>query len=73
VAGVLGRREQAAYFGLYNLRRRHQGLEDRTLDEVYWPTLRGHVLTSGYSLTHSRKLSKGTPGHLSHTLSAIPL
>ena len=34
------RRELAAYFDLYNLRRRHQGLEDRTPDEVYWSTLR---------------------------------
>jgi putative transposase len=34
------RRELAAYFDLYNMRRRHQGLEDRTPDEVYWSTLR---------------------------------
>jgi len=34
------RRELAAYFDFYNLRRRHQGLEDRTPDEVYWSTLR---------------------------------
>jgi putative transposase len=33
------RRELAAYFDFYNLRRRHQGLEDRTPDEVYWSTL----------------------------------
>ncbi len=35
------RRELAAYFDFYNLRRRHQGLEDRTPDEVYWSTLPG--------------------------------
>jgi putative transposase len=34
------RRELAAYFDFYNKRRRHQGLEDRTPDEVYWSTLR---------------------------------
>jgi len=34
------RRELAAYFDFYNRRRRHQGLEDRTPDEVYWSTLR---------------------------------
>jgi putative transposase len=34
------RRELAAYFDFYNTRRRHQGLEDRTADEVYWSTLR---------------------------------
>jgi putative transposase len=34
------RRELAAYFDFYNLRRRHQGLEGRTPDEVYWSTLR---------------------------------
>jgi putative transposase len=33
------RRELAAYFDLYNIRRRHQGLEGRTPDEVYWSTL----------------------------------
>lgn len=33
------RRELAAYFDFYNTRRRHQGLEDRTPDEVYWSTL----------------------------------
>jgi len=33
------RRELAAYFDFYNQRRRHQGLEDRTSDEVYWSTL----------------------------------
>ena len=33
------RRELGAYFDFYNLRRRHQGLEDRTPDEVYWSTL----------------------------------
>jgi putative transposase len=34
------RRELAAYFEFYNRRRRHQGLADRTPDEVYWSTLR---------------------------------
>ena len=34
------RRELAAYFDLYNMRRRHQGLQDRTPDQVYWSTLR---------------------------------
>jgi putative transposase len=34
------RRELAAYFDFYNHRRRHQGLADRTPDEVYWSTLR---------------------------------
>ena len=34
------RRELAAYFDFYNTRRRHQGLKDRTPDEVYWSTLR---------------------------------
>lgn len=34
------RRELAAYFDFYNRRRRHQGLGDRTPDEVYWSTLR---------------------------------
>jgi putative transposase len=29
----------AAYFEFYNSRRRHQGLDDRTPDEVYWTTL----------------------------------
>ena len=33
------RRELAAYFDFYNRRRRHQGLADRTPDEVYWSTL----------------------------------
>jgi len=33
------RRELAAYFDFYNTRRRHQGLEGRTPDEVYWSTL----------------------------------
>jgi len=33
------RRELRAYFDFYNLRRRHQGLKDRTPDEVYWATL----------------------------------
>jgi putative transposase len=34
------RRELAVYFDFYNRRRRHQGLADRTPDEVYWSTLR---------------------------------
>jgi putative transposase len=34
------RRELTAYFDFYNRRRRHQGLEDRTPDEVYRSTLR---------------------------------
>ena len=29
----------AAYFEFYNSRRRHQGLDDRTPDDVYWTTL----------------------------------
>jgi len=33
------RTELTAYFDFYNRRRRHQGLEDRTPDEVYWSTL----------------------------------
>jgi putative transposase len=33
------RRELAAYFDFYNMRRRHQGLKGRTPDEVYWSTL----------------------------------
>jgi putative transposase len=33
------RRELAAYFEFYNQRRRHQGLDDRTPDEVYLTTL----------------------------------
>lgn len=33
------RHELGAYFDLYNHRRRHQGLDDRTPDEVYWTTL----------------------------------
>jgi putative transposase len=39
---VEARRELAAYFDFYNHRRRHQGLEDRTPDEVYWATLQTH-------------------------------
>jgi putative transposase len=34
------RRELAAYFDFYNKRRRHQGIGNRTPDEVYWSTLR---------------------------------
>jgi len=37
---VEARRELGAYFDFYNRRRRHQGLNDRTPDEVYWSTLR---------------------------------
>jgi putative transposase len=33
------RRGLTAYFEFYNQRRRHQGLDDRTPDEVYWSTL----------------------------------
>ncbi len=33
------RRELAAYFIFYNQRRRHQGLNKRTPDQVYWSTL----------------------------------
>ena len=33
------RRELAAYFDFYNMRRRHQGLKDQTPDQVYWSTL----------------------------------
>jgi putative transposase len=34
------RRGLGAYFDFYNHRRRHQGLSDRTPDQVYWATLR---------------------------------
>ena len=34
------RLELAAYFEFYNMRRRHQGFEDQTPDQVYWSTLR---------------------------------
>ncbi len=37
------RTELAAYFDFYNHRRRHQGLSDRTPDQVYWSTLRTQV------------------------------
>lgn len=33
------RRELAAYFDFYNHRRKHQGLEGKTPDQVYWSTL----------------------------------
>ena len=33
------RRELAAYFDFYNTRRRHQGLGNRTPDDVYCSTL----------------------------------
>jgi putative transposase len=36
---VEARHELAAYFKFYNSRRRHQGLDDRTPNEVYWTTL----------------------------------
>ncbi len=35
------RKGLAAWFGRYNKERRHQGLDDRTPDEVYWGTLPG--------------------------------
>jgi putative transposase len=35
------RRELTTYFKFYNERRRHQGLDSRTPDEVYWTTLPG--------------------------------
>jgi putative transposase len=34
-----GRRELTKFFERYNMRRPHQGLDDRTPDEVYWSTL----------------------------------
>jgi putative transposase len=34
------RRELRDYFAFYNLRRKHQGLDGRTPDKVYWSTLR---------------------------------
>jgi putative transposase len=33
------RQELKAYINFYNCRRRHQGLDGRTPDEVYWTTL----------------------------------
>ena len=36
---VEARHGLAAYFEFYNSRRRHQRLDDRTPDEVYWTTL----------------------------------
>jgi putative transposase len=33
------RQELAKYFDRYNIRRRHQGLDDMTPDEVYWNTI----------------------------------
>jgi putative transposase len=33
------RKELAAYFDFYNMRRRHQGLDNRTPNEIYWSTL----------------------------------
>ena len=35
------RKELTKWFDRYNRRRRHQGLDDRTPDEVYWSTLPG--------------------------------
>ncbi len=34
------RRELASYFDFYNKRRRHQGLNNCTPNDVYWSTLR---------------------------------
>jgi putative transposase len=36
---VTARNELKKWFGRYNARRRHQGLDNRTPDEVYWCTL----------------------------------
>lgn len=36
---VEARRQIGTYFNFYNMNRRHQGLEDRFPDEVYWNTL----------------------------------
>jgi putative transposase len=36
---VEARHGLAAYFEFYNSRRRHQGLDDKTPDEVYFTTL----------------------------------
>jgi putative transposase len=33
------KKELAKFFDRYNMRRSHQGLDDRTPDEVYWSTL----------------------------------
>jgi putative transposase len=33
------RLELGNYFEFYNYQRRHQGLDERTPDEVYWTTL----------------------------------
>ena len=35
------KKELAKFFDRYNMRRSHQGLDDRTPDEVYWSTLPG--------------------------------
>ena len=35
-----GRKELTKFFDRYNARRPHQGLDDRTPDEVYWGTLK---------------------------------
>jgi hypothetical protein len=37
---TLGLVGESGCLDLYNMRRRHQGLEDQTPDEVYWSTLR---------------------------------
>ena len=33
------KKELAKFFDRYNKRRRHQGLDNRTPDEVYWNTI----------------------------------
>jgi putative transposase len=35
------KKELTKWFIRYNMLRRHQGLDDRTPDEVYWSTLPG--------------------------------
>ncbi len=35
------KKELGKFFDRYNIRRRHQGLDDRTPDDVYWSTLPG--------------------------------
>ncbi|MGO8684332.1 MAG: integrase core domain-containing protein [Thermoleophilia bacterium] len=61
------RRELKAYFDFYNHRRRHQGLADRTPDEVYWSTLLVYAtdktdscMTSSSSPKKRLMLSKAT-------------
>jgi len=36
---VEARRQIGSYFNFYNTKRRHQGLDDRFPDEVYWGTI----------------------------------